>query len=151
MKISPRVAIASAAIPIAIAALLAFVCVRDAPRGQADRAAGAGEARAGAGATAGPGWAGSASCRECHPGAWEAWSTSHHARAERPIDAALDRPAFGPARRLASGGAAWEARERAGVLEVEGPGADGRQAAFPVVRAIGCDPLRQYLVAPKVL
>lgn len=68
------------------------------------------------------GLAGSASCAACHPTQHAAWTASTHARAERQLGDA-------------------DPRELAAV------GPDGALATFPLVRAIGADPLVQYLVA----
>src|SRR5262245_42475834 len=50
-----------------------------------------------------PAWAGSQSCRDCHPRAFEAWAGSHHALAERPLVPEIDRPAFVPGREIRHG------------------------------------------------
>ncbi len=65
--------------------------------------------------------AGSASCAGCHAEEHAAWTTSTHARAERLL---------GPG----------------DPTEIRAVGPDGVEATFPVVRALGVDPLVQYLV-----
>src|SRR5206468_1189452 len=44
------------------------------------------------------GYAGSASCKDCHGEAYDLWKTSNHAMAERQPVAVLDDPAFHPTR-----------------------------------------------------
>ena len=65
------------------------------------------------------GYAGSASCRQCHAEPFIAWSRSHHALAERPVDPKHDAAA------LASKPA---------------------EVTSPQQRVIGEDPLRQFLL-----
>ncbi|MCC6233225.1 MAG: ammonia-forming cytochrome c nitrite reductase subunit c552, partial [Verrucomicrobiales bacterium] len=91
-------------------------------------------------------YAGSASCRDCHAEAFNAWRHSHHGLAEREPAASLDEEAFHPPRTLPQGtgstGVAWE--NGRGVVTAAGLG--GAQASWPVDRVIGHAPLRQYLV-----
>ena len=91
-------------------------------------------------------YAGSESCRECHPTAFGEWSDSHHALAERDLDPELDRAAFDPPHRIAHGSQLSEARVAEGVCELwtEGPG--GEPAAFPVARVFGVFPLQQFVI-----
>ena len=44
------------------------------------------------------GYAGSASCKNCHEEAYSLWQTSNHGHAERLPEADLDKAAFDPAR-----------------------------------------------------
>ncbi len=68
-------------------------------------------------------WAGSTSCRDCHPDEHAAWVGSHHQRAERAIEPALD----------------------PGLVDGHLPSAEG-QLGPRAARAIGVHPLVQYLV-----
>ena len=91
-------------------------------------------------------YAGSASCRECHTNAFARWQNSHHALAERAVDPALDRDAFAPTRTIKHGTQTAEARATSRGLELLTVGLDGAQQPFLPDRAIGLDPLRQYLI-----
>ncbi|MFI5371593.1 MAG: hypothetical protein ACHQ52_08550, partial [Candidatus Eisenbacteria bacterium] len=91
-------------------------------------------------------YAGSESCRDCHPAEFARWRSSHHAEAERPIGTDADRRAFDPPRRFEHGTQHTElslegARHRVVAL---GPG--GRYTAVDAERVIGEAPLRQFLV-----
>ena len=92
-------------------------------------------------------YAGSKACRDCHAKAFAAWEKSHHGLAERPVDPALDRPAFDPPRAIKHGSLTSSAREREGRFEVITQGADGKVQPFAAARAIGVYPLVQYLIA----
>jgi Flp pilus assembly protein TadD len=92
-------------------------------------------------------YAGSSSCRECHTEQFELWEKSHHALAERPVQPALDRAAFEPARSVKHGTQTSEARVAGGHFEVVTLGAEKRRQPHRAERAIGVDPLVQYLVA----
>ncbi len=93
------------------------------------------------------GYAGSASCRECHARENEQWSASHHGLAERPLDDALDRAAFEPTRTFQHASQETKVCKRDGRDVVETLGFGGKVEAYPVERVIGHDPLRQFLVA----
>lgn len=92
-------------------------------------------------------YAGSTSCRDCHPTQHAAWESSHHGLAERPVTESMDRGAFDPARRFAHGTQTTDVSWKDGGAYVEADGADGIRKPLPVVRVIGHDPLRQFLVA----
>ena len=92
-------------------------------------------------------YAGSASCRECHPAAFDRWRDSHHALAERPVDPALDRRAFEPTRTIKHGTQTAAARATSGGFELVTVGLDGRQQSFAPGRVIGVEPLRQFLIS----
>jgi hypothetical protein len=47
-------------------------------------------------------------CAECHAEIFEDWQKSHHAKANRPISAALDASAFTPTRRIEESGVTYE-------------------------------------------
>jgi predicted CXXCH cytochrome family protein len=90
-------------------------------------------------------YAGSASCRECHPQAYDLWSKSHHGLAERKPDPAIDKVAFDPPRSFTHGTQKTEVRAQGDHYEVVTQGYEKRPSAYPVERVIGVDPLRQYL------
>jgi predicted CXXCH cytochrome family protein len=92
-------------------------------------------------------YAGSASCRDCHPAAYDQWKHSHHALAERAVDLARDRAAFDPPRTFKHGTQTSEARSNGDRLEVVSSGPGGERTPFPVEGVIGEAPLRQFLVA----
>ncbi|MBL9127499.1 MAG: HEAT repeat domain-containing protein [Verrucomicrobiales bacterium] len=91
-------------------------------------------------------YAGSASCRECHATQVTAWESSHHGLAERPVSEAMDRSAFDPARTFAHGTQTTTVSWKEGRAYVEADGLSGKREALPIVRVIGHDPLRQFLV-----
>ncbi|HOX03129.1 MAG TPA: tetratricopeptide repeat protein [Candidatus Paceibacterota bacterium] len=91
-------------------------------------------------------YSGSASCRECHLEAYEAWRGSHHALAERDLDAALDRAAFDPPRTFTHGSQTSTVRARGERYELLTPGWGGQTGPYPARRVLGVDPLRQFLV-----
>src|SRR4051812_31325965 len=90
-------------------------------------------------------YAGSAACRDCHVKEFERWSKSHHGLAERAPDAGLDRSAFDPPREFSHGTQKTLVRAVGDKFEVVTPGYEGKATAYPVVRVIGVDPLRQFL------
>ncbi|MBI5801267.1 MAG: tetratricopeptide repeat protein [Verrucomicrobia bacterium] len=92
-------------------------------------------------------YAGSESCRDCHAQAYGKWTNSHHALAERRVDAHLDLRAFEPAHAIKHGTQTSEARTRDGQFQLTTMGADGRPATFKPDRVLGVDPLRQFLFA----
>lgn len=91
-------------------------------------------------------YAGSASCQECHAAQHGTWHTSNHGMAERPVDAVLDRPAFDPPRRFSHGNQVTAVAWNDGKPTVESDGLAGKREPAPVLRVIGHDPLRQFLV-----
>jgi len=91
-------------------------------------------------------YAGSQSCKGCHPAEYAKWRTSHHGLAERKPDAQLDRAAFQPAQTFLHGSQTTEARMNGDVYEVITLGFDNQRTAYPVARVIGHAPLRQFLV-----
>jgi|TARA_B100000959_G_scaffold28123_1_gene27046 predicted CXXCH cytochrome family protein len=64
-------------------------------------------------------WAGSDSCRACHPNEWEAWSASNHAHAEKLLDESQSLTATNK---------------------------EGHQIKFSASRSIGVEPLVQYVI-----
>jgi tetratricopeptide (TPR) repeat protein len=91
-------------------------------------------------------YAGTATCLECHRERHHAWSLSNHAFAEREPSDALDRAAFDPPREWQHGSQAGGARADGDQLVVRASGPGNEVKDFPVVRVIGHDPLRQFLV-----
>jgi len=91
-------------------------------------------------------FAGSASCLECHRQQHDGWRPSHHALAERRPTNHLDRLAFDPPRALQFSSQATAVRAETNTFVVRAPGPGHEVRDFPVVRVIGTDPLRQFLV-----
>lgn len=91
-------------------------------------------------------YGGSASCRECHEEAYEAWAKSHHGLAERAPDPALDAAAFEPARTFRHGTQQTSLRTNDGQYQLLTAGLHGTNEVFPVERVIAHNPLRQMLV-----
>jgi tetratricopeptide (TPR) repeat protein len=95
-----------------------------------------------------PQYAGSASCRECHEAAYAAWENSNHGLAERGLRLDMDEEAFSPRRILEHNDRLTEAfLDDAGAAHILTRGFGGERRAYPVVRVIGHDPLRQFLIA----
>ena len=92
-------------------------------------------------------YAGSASCRECHPEAFDKWSHSHHAEAERLVQTNLDLRAFVPPRELTAGSQQTIFQWRDGQPQIVAVGLSKKMETNVVARVIGEDPLRQFLTA----
>ena len=92
-------------------------------------------------------YAGSKACRDCHAKAFASWEHSHHGLAERPLETVLDNPAFDPPQKVKHGSQTSSTRMRDGRFEITTAGAGGSSQAFTPQRAIGVDPLVQYLIA----
>ncbi len=92
-------------------------------------------------------YAGSESCRECHPAAFEAWSSSNHGLAERLPSEALDDPAFRDDRPFSHGGTETRPTLANGRPQITTLGFSNRIATYGVNRVIGHAPLRQFLVS----
>jgi len=97
--------------------------------------------------TANPGYAGSASCRECHAQAYQLWAGSHHAEAERLVQTNRDRSAFDPAREFRHATQKTSLQWRDGQAQIAGFGRAHNWETDTVARVIGEDPLRQFLIA----
>ena len=92
-------------------------------------------------------YAGSESCRKCHAAAFEKWHTSNHGLAERTVTKDQDFKAFSPKQSLAHGKDNSEAFVDAdGLAKILTLGLDHKRRAYPVVRVIGNNPLRQFLI-----
>jgi tetratricopeptide (TPR) repeat protein len=92
-------------------------------------------------------YAGSESCRKCHTAAFEKWQHSNHGLAERPIQSDKDFHSFTPRQTLTHGRDTTEAFVDAdGLAKLLTQGLDKKRHAYPVVRVIGNNPLRQFLI-----
>ena len=93
------------------------------------------------------GYAGSESCRKCHAAEFEKWHTSNHGLAERLTKKEEDHKFFEPKQTLTHSKETSEAFVDAdGLAKILTIGLDKKSHAFPVVRVIGNDPLRQFLI-----
>lgn len=90
-------------------------------------------------------YAGSASCRDCHRADYDLWSQSHHALAERPLQAVADRIAFDPLRSFQHGLATTTIRIQNGQYQIVTLGLESNLQPFRVERVFGHDPLEQFL------
>jgi predicted CXXCH cytochrome family protein len=91
-------------------------------------------------------YAGSASCKDCHEEAFAGWQGSHHELAERKFDSQIDGAAFAPPRSFKHGSQTTESFLSNGVPFITALGLTKQMEAHPVLRVIGTDPLRQFLV-----
>ena len=92
-------------------------------------------------------YAGSQTCAACHASEFEKWLGSHHGLAEREPTQALDDSAFVPAHTFKHGTQTTECRrDENGGYEIESLGFNNKKEPWKVVRVIGHDPLRQFLV-----
>ena len=91
-------------------------------------------------------YAGSATCYECHQQEYELWEKSNHGMAERELTEELDDEAFNPRRTLKHRSYETDTfLDADGVAKILTTGLDGKKE-YEVVRVIGHDPLRQFLV-----
>lgn len=89
----------------------------------------------------------STDCRACHEDIYKSWSTSHHALANRPVEAQADADAFGTAQEFSAHGidyrVEWKdgrphfTEKRAGSTAIE---------SYIAEFALGHTPIRQYVV-----
>ena len=93
------------------------------------------------------GYGGSASCRRCHAEAYDLWSASHHGHAERSPRADLDREAFDPPRTFRHGTQTTSIRLEGDLFQIVSLGLSRQAETQTIVRVIGHDPLRQFLVS----
>ena len=92
-------------------------------------------------------YAGSESCRKCHAAEFEKWHTSNHGLAERTVTKDKDFKAFSPKQSIAHGKENSEAFVDAdGLAKILTLGLGHKRRAYPVVRVIGNNPLRQFLI-----
>ncbi len=93
------------------------------------------------------GYAGSASCRDCHSTEYDLWAKSHHALAERPVQPEADQPAFAPTRTIKHVSQTSQARVQDGKYEIVTLGFKTNVLPYKVERVIGVEPVRQFLSA----
>jgi tetratricopeptide (TPR) repeat protein len=91
-------------------------------------------------------YAGSGSCRDCHRQEYDSWRQSHHGLAERAVDSKLDGPAFVPGRTFDHGSQKSSVLADGTGFHISSKDLTGRASPQTVVRVIGVDPLRQFLV-----
>lgn len=87
-----------------------------------------------------------ASCRDCHWDVYADWALSQHARANRPLDAELDSPAFVPERVHAHGSFTSAFRRVNGSMQMQTAGPDGRPHVFHPEFVLAIEPLRQMVI-----
>lgn len=93
------------------------------------------------------GYAGSKTCLDCHQAEYTAWMDSNHGLAERDYRQDMDEKAFSPKQTLQHGKDSSEAfLDADGLAKVLTRGLGNERRAYPVVRIIGNNPLRQFLV-----
>jgi len=91
------------------------------------------------------GYAGSASCRECHREEYEQWAASNHGLAEQLADSNTCQAAFAAAKVVGRASQPMELAVRAGKYEVTDAGTNSPRQTYTVDRVIGHDPLVQFL------
>ena len=92
-------------------------------------------------------YAGSDTCKECHEAAFKGWEHSNHGLAEREVRKDMDEKAFSPKQTLKHGTETSETfLDADGVAQILTLGLGNKRRNYPVVRIIGNDPLRQFLV-----
>ncbi|MHC4442034.1 MAG: tetratricopeptide repeat protein [Planctomycetota bacterium] len=91
-------------------------------------------------------YAGSESCDECHEEAYREWKDSHHALAQRELKAEQEDAVFNPPKTIKHGTKTSYAQEKDGGYRMTMIGADGNEADFEPVGALGAYPLWQYLI-----
>lgn len=93
-------------------------------------------------------YAGSQTCRECHESAFTHWQDSNHGLAEREYRKDMDDKGFSPKQTLTHGKDQSEAfLDANGLAKILTRGFNNERRAYPVVRVIGNNPLRQFLIA----
>jgi predicted CXXCH cytochrome family protein len=92
-------------------------------------------------------YAGSASCKKCHEKAYAGWMKSNHGLAERIVRMDMDEKTFSPKQTLIHGKDTSETfMDAAGLVKILTRGLDNQRHEYPIVRIIGNDPLRQFLI-----
>ena len=91
-------------------------------------------------------YTGSGSCRDCHRQEYDSWRQSHHGLAERAVDSKLDGPAFVPGRTFDHGSQKSSVFADGTGFHISSKDLTGQASPQAVVRVIGVDPLRQFLV-----
>lgn len=93
--------------------------------------------------------AASTDCRSCHEQIYEAWSTSHHALAHRPVSETADADAFGRPQQFSAHGVDYRIEWKDGKpsFTEKRPGAPASPPFhYTAEFALGHTPLRQYIV-----
>ncbi|MFU8849177.1 MAG: tetratricopeptide repeat protein [Opitutales bacterium] len=88
---------------------------------------------------------GPSNCVECHAKEVTDWERSHHAKANRPVSADLDGPAFNPAREITESGVTYRMEQEGDKFWLKVIEPDGGITPYELVGVIGYTPLRQYL------
>jgi predicted CXXCH cytochrome family protein len=96
-------------------------------------------------AAAGPGYVGSATCRDCHEQAYDAWQSSHHYQAMLPANEDTVLGDFDDAS-FDYGGITSRFYRRDGKFLVETDDEQGALREFEITHTFGFNPLQQYLV-----
>ena len=91
-------------------------------------------------------YGGSLSCQQCHQAEYRSWKTSNHALAERQIQPEQERAAFEPVHSFRHGSEISEVRWTNGAPAIVVAGLSGKPESRGIVRVIGNEPLRQFLV-----
>lgn len=92
-------------------------------------------------------YAGSETCKKCHEAVFKSWEHSNHGLAERNVSKDMDEKTFSPKQTLKHGNVTSETfLDAEGVAKILTLGLGNKMQTFPVVRIIGNDPLRQFLV-----
>jgi Flp pilus assembly protein TadD len=141
-SVTGKVVFAACALAVVLPLVFAIIILTSRGRSRPDRPPSAPDSDATIFATYGT----SPTCRTCHEEAFKNWAGSHHALAERPIEPALDTPAFAPPHPISHGSQQSEARVTDGKFQLVTQGLGRTNQAFGVARVIGVDPLLQYLV-----
>ncbi len=92
-------------------------------------------------------YAGPESCRDCHRADYDLWAQSHHALAERFLQATNDQLAFVPSRSIKHGDETTTFQTTNGQFQIVTLGSDSNRQPFRVERVLGHDPLIQFLTA----
>jgi tetratricopeptide (TPR) repeat protein len=91
------------------------------------------------------GYAGSASCKDCHEEAYALWAVSNHGHAERRPQPQLEQDAFEPSRSFQHGTQTTSVLRAGDRYEIVSVGLSKHPETNVVARVIGHDPLRQFL------
>lgn len=85
------------------------------------------------------------SCVECHEKEVKEWEKSHHAKANRPVSAALDTAAFTPTREIKESGVTYRLEKIDEKFWLHVIEETGETESHELVGVIGYTPIRQYL------
>ncbi len=81
----------------------------------------------------------------CHEDVFADWEHSHHALANRPLDPALDKPAFSPPREVVGDGVAMTLTLNSGQPVLIATDLKGENTEYALGGVIALTPMRQYL------